>query len=369
MRVLINASNLHVGGGVAVASSFIHELAEDEAWAPRSLVQVSSEVFQNLRALGTRTSEFLDFECHDVVGIRGLVSRSRLERKKYDLVFTIFGPDYKFRGRVSTVTGLAQPWIVYPKNDAFMALSPLRKLLSRFKYAMQIAFFRRSSALVVESAQIAEIVARRVKIEEHKIFVVNNAVDSVFRSSQRWEVLEMPAKRSTFRFGYPARNYPHKNIQILPEVRTLLRDKYGIDIEIIVTLSDGEWQRLNSDSQRELVNVGPLSLSQLPSFYSQVDGVIFPSLLECFSAVPIEALACGKPLFASNRPFVRCEVGDYAYYFDPVDANDIAEIIARALSGTSWREHTRLRSGAEFIWSMYGSSKRTAGYLSVLSQV
>ena len=56
-------------------------------------------------------------------------------------------------------------------------------------------------------------------------------------------------------------------------------------------------------------------------------GVIFPSLLECFSATPIEAMIMKKPVFASDRLFVRQSCDGFVNYFDPNSPESIAKSI------------------------------------------
>ena len=58
-----------------------------------------------------------------------------------------------------------------------------------------------------------------------------------------------------------------------------------------------------------------MSLAQCPSYFKELDGIILPSLLECFSATPLEALIMGKPIFLSDRQFNKDVVGDFYFYF------------------------------------------------------
>jgi len=48
-----------------------------------------------------------------------------------------------------------------------------------------------------------------------------------------------------------------------------------------------------------------LSLSALREFYNMADVLVFPSLLEGFGYPPLEALACGTPVIASNTSAMR----------------------------------------------------------------
>jgi glycosyltransferase involved in cell wall biosynthesis len=60
-----------------------------------------------------------------------------------------------------------------------------------------------------------------------------------------------------------------------------------------------------------------------------MDAVIFPSMLECFSATPLEAMIMRKPLFASNMTFNHNICLDYAFYFDPHSAESAADAIGK----------------------------------------
>ena len=57
-RVLFNASNLHVGGGVQVATSTLCEWAQFEELPANLEIWVSSEVDRNVRGAGCDVSSF-----------------------------------------------------------------------------------------------------------------------------------------------------------------------------------------------------------------------------------------------------------------------------------------------------------------------
>src|SRR5690606_27533107 len=93
-RVVIHAANLHVGGGVQVATSFLEEVARLPLPPFRLEVLASSEVAAGLERLGVDCGRFDGFETLDVHGPwRGMAAlRRRLAGA--DAVFTLFGPSY-----------------------------------------------------------------------------------------------------------------------------------------------------------------------------------------------------------------------------------------------------------------------------------
>ncbi|MFX5615017.1 glycosyltransferase family 1 protein, partial [Acinetobacter baumannii] len=69
MKVLINAANLHSGGGVQVASSFINELP----FVSNNIIKyfdiiVSSEVDKNISQ--TTKSFFKHYKVHNIFGLK-----------------------------------------------------------------------------------------------------------------------------------------------------------------------------------------------------------------------------------------------------------------------------------------------------------
>ena len=95
MKALINSSNLHAGGGVQVAISFLYELSLIQKNNDVSIdVIVSTEVADGLARLKTNTSVFTNYEIINTYGLKAFFSSLNSRIKKYDAVFTVFGPNY-----------------------------------------------------------------------------------------------------------------------------------------------------------------------------------------------------------------------------------------------------------------------------------
>lgn len=80
---------------------------------------------------------------------------------------------------------------------------------------------------------------------------------------------------------------------------------------------------------------------------------VFPSLYEGFGLPPLEAMACGAPVVASNVSSLPEVVGEAALLVDPTDISAIAEAMGRVLSdeGLRWdlRQKGLARAGL-FSW-------------------
>ena len=97
----------------------------------------------------------------------------------------------------------------------------------------------------------------------------------------------------------------------------------------------------------------------LPSFYAAADLFVFPSLFEGFGIPPLEAMAAGTPVCASNQGSIPEVVGAAAALFDPYDVDAIARSMDDVLADESRRRDMRQAGYAQiqrFSWSAAGAA-------------
>lgn len=367
-RICVNAANLHNGGGIQVAASLIDELSNLITDKFEISVLASNEVYTNIKQMGVNTSVFGKFKNFNTYGLNALVPKNSKETEGYDLVFTVFGPDYNFFSRSLRVTGFAQAWILYPDNETYQSYSLLGKLKSRLKFYLQALFFKRSAALVVELDHVRNGLGNR-GFELNKIHVVRNCISNIYFQPERWGRLVVKKHPGRFCLGFIGRDYPHKNTNILPVIKDRLFESYGVEVDFYVTFSDDEWAAKSQFFKSKIKNVGVLNVAECPAFYKAMDAVIFPSLLECFSATPLESLVMERPLFASDRDFVRDICGEYAYYFDPVDPDSAAEVICSYMSICRGGDRGRIKLAKEHVVNFSNARGRALAYMDIWERV
>jgi hypothetical protein len=130
--------------------------------------------------------------------------------------------------------------------------------------------------------------------------------------------------------------YVHKNFEILFKLSDKLRKE---NIKIFITLDKSIKQDnkflnlvLNKKIDDVIVNIGFIKQDELPKVYNQVDGLFLPTLLESFSTTYLESFYFKKPIFTSNRDFAIEICEDAAFYFNPLDENDIINTITNAFN-------------------------------------
>ena len=284
----------------------------------------------------------------------------RARRRRHDAVFTLFGPVYGPRHAPVEVMGYADVTSIYSSPIRLgIATSVRRQVRGRLSRAS----VRRADHLIVETEAFACRVHERVGLPMDRISVVPNTFHQVFRSTDP-SVRKLRADEAV-NLLYVSRAYPHKNHRFLGALARELETRGGPRFRFQVTLTDEEFASLDGASRRACDNLGPIDVADLPRAYEAADGVIFPSLLEAFSATPLEALRAQRPLFAADRDFVRTVVGRTATYFDPQDPGRAA---GQLLAG--WRDQAgldlKLTEGAALARSWPSPRERVEAYVGLL---
>lgn len=364
--VLINCSNLHNGGGVAVATSFIYSISRKVYPDVDISVICSSSVHTNLVALGADLNAFKCFTVINFVGARSLWQKLDNLFLGHDVVFTIFGPSYFLRKRTYHICGFAQPSIIYPNNIVLQGVKLLPRLKISLKYKLQEIFFQRADEIIVELDHVKIGLRKKLLFKDMPIHIVNSTVDEIFKEPSRWLPVSIPTKPNVLRLGVISRNYHHKNLVCLPFLKARLKELFSIDADFFVTFTDKEWLACSDFFKSSINNIGSIKLAHCPTFYAAMDGVIFPSLLECFSAVPIEAMMMQKPVFASNLPFIVDCCHEHANYFDPHDVDSMAKSISSYFGADKLVQNEFLRSADEFVRTYPDANARADAYMKII---
>lgn len=99
--------------------------------------------------------------------------------------------------------------------------------------------------------------------------------------------------------------------------------------------------------------VGRVQAEDLPALYAGAEALVMPSLYEGFGLPPLEAMACGTPVVASNVSSLPEVCGDAALLCTPTDVASIATALERVLTDSALRRQliekgrARVRS---FTW-------------------
>ena len=183
MKLLINTSNLYVGGGVQVALSFINELKNIDKYneyhiflSPVVNKQLNSDEF------GDNFKFYLIEKSPSSLKNRYQIVKklNYLENKiKPDIVFSVFGPSY-WRPKAKHLMGFADGWVYNPKTIAFNKLSLKQRIKNKLIISVKKYFIKKDADFfVLETNDAKKKFSKYLKINEDNVFVVGNTYSSI----------------------------------------------------------------------------------------------------------------------------------------------------------------------------------------------
>lgn len=87
--------------------------------------------------------------------------------------------------------------------------------------------------------------------------------------------------------------------------------------------------------------LGQVPAEEMPALYARASALVYPSLYEGFGFPPLEAMAVGTPVVASNRGSLPEVLGDGALMVDPDNRRALGEAIEAVLSQPALRARLR----------------------------
>ncbi len=152
---------------------------------------------------------------------------------------------------------------------------------------------------------------------------------------------------------------PRKNLSRLISAYSEMRRQTGLPHQLVLSGSKG-WlyedifkEVTREGLEKDVQFLGFVADVDLPALYTLADLFVFPSLYEGFGLPPLEAMACGTPVVASNNSSLPEVLGDAARFVDAEDVTGLADAMATVLADGALR--TRLaglgrEQAARFTW-------------------
>jgi len=156
---------------------------------------------------------------------------------------------------------------------------------------------------------------------------------------------------------YPANAWPHKNHKLLLDAFSRINDP---SLHLVLTGS-GDTAAVMRGASERIHHLGRVPADQVAPLLRGAQALIFPSLYEGFGLPPLEAMACGCPVAASNIGAVAEVCGDGALLFDPGDIDALVEAIDRVVDDETLRSDLTARGlqrAAQFTWEQTANRHR-----------
>lgn len=372
MNVIINASNLHIGGGVQVACSIIDELSKYNIKSNYFLIIVSDKVYKSLSVDKFKLSnmKFIISNAYGFFG--GLKNRnnilSYIRDFKADVIYSIFGPTYLYGLPIPHIIGFANAWLVTPDCLAYDLMNINHKFKSKGKYLFyKVSLLFESDVFITETNAMKTSLSLDILLHRKKVFVVSNCHSSLYLDQRMWTSIELPNKDEDITLCTISSDYLHKNLQIIPSVARVLRDNYNIKSRFLITIEEASYESKDDSFKEYTFNLGPILPSQCPYVYNYADMLFMPTLLETFTASYPEAMVMEKPIITSNLSFAHDICGDAAFYFEPLEPYSIAENIYDCFFNDVKRNE-KIAKGKMRLKEMKNSDSRLSEILYIIEE-
>ncbi len=198
----------------------------------------------------------------------------------------------------------------------------------------------RAAAVICPSRATAEHVVRRYDVSEEKITVIPEAPGNRYLAVGDTAASPINTDRP-YALSVVSLS-PHKNIEILVQAFARARTLYDIPHELRIVGMPGTGARhvgrFLSNGVPNGVPVhylGFVDESSLADLYRGASLLVYIPLVEGFGLPPLEAMAAGLPVVASNVSSVPEVCGDAALLVPPGDVDAIAHAIGRVLTDST----------------------------------
>ena len=355
--LLIYCGNLHVGGGVQVAVNFINEIFNNrrQLQDKRITIVTSSDIYRQLNCQTKKQLAIIKFNSTSFIADKLMLELF----SKSKTIFCLFGPLYVLRNvKGKKIVGFARPDIAY-KNKVTVSIKASLK-----RYLSEIFFSLTSDELITETDDVSQQLNKKKLYIGKKIHVVPNVVGTFKDLSA--PLSHSLKNREELIFGFVGHNYPHKRLVFLIDALEELALKCKKKITFLTTLNSDVFEEIrhNFDSV-EPMNLGILDFEKLPVFYKKVDICVSASVLECFSAFPLESMINSKPVLCSDISSHTSLYKQHAFYFK---WNDMSDFVKTALIIINLNQNEiahHISDAKHFVEMMPNNTDRTRCYLEI----
>jgi glycosyltransferase involved in cell wall biosynthesis len=368
--VIINTSNLRLGGALQVAQSFINECTFYSNFVfhiflgrelNKIIVQEDYNKFVNIK--------FYLIDIHPTDSVAKYFEFKKLlkalEKTIKPLgVITVFGPCY-WKPKSRHVMGFANGFLLYEDSPFFKATRLNRNIKFRLKRILHRFFLIYEADLYwTETIDAKFRLSKFLNINESRITVASNTFSSYFKQGIMTSLKEISSVNAV-KLLFVSSYYEHKNFSFLPlVVRELEIRNYPCLFYITI-----DWKSFNANVAlnrcKNIINVGPVRPADCPKYYSECDIVFVPSLLEIFSSVYPEAMISSRPIVTSNLDFAVSICGEAALYYDYTSPSDAAMKIIELIENKELREYC-IHKGFERLRSFDTAGERFEKLLKLL---
>lgn len=216
----------------------------------------------------------------------------------------------------------------------------LMLLYSRYSQRMAV---RQATLVLTDSECSRRDIIKYLRVTESKIRVIPEAPAPEFRPISRAMMDGMLVGLEPFVLAIGSAD-PRKNLAMLIRAYAALPADLIARYRLVLVWSHGLLKNQLLQLARDLgvlervVSQSALTDEDLCRLYNAATVFVFPSLYEGFGLPPLEAMACGAPVIASNRSCLPEVLGEAALPVNPGSVTQLTQAMSTVLSDGNLRQ-------------------------------
>ena len=189
-------------------------------------------------------------------------------------------------------------------------------------------------------------------IPENRLVVTGNAAEHIGRNPASPDILAKNGLAPESYLLFVGGDILNKNIRVV--LRALsINGESSLPLVCVGEADAKVFSKRPGRLRPNIHTLGRASDGELRALYENAYCLVFPSLYEGFGIPPIEAMQCECPVISSNTSALPGTCGDAALYFDPNDAEELAQQLNRLQQDTELRQiliKAGLQRASQFSW-------------------
>jgi glycosyltransferase involved in cell wall biosynthesis len=243
-------------------------------------------------------------------------------------------------------------------HDAVVVKVPGATWKTRLSFRHTLNGIKKAAAVVCDSETARKDLTDLIDVPAERLHVIPLGIDEAFKP---------PADRGLARrrLGFTTdvvlmvgHTQPYMNVERMIRAFGTLVRQHHLDVRLVKIGLPFTPDQMKLIAELELGDrvqiVGRVPDEDLPAYYQAADVLLYAPLFAGFGLPPLEAMACGTPVVASNRGSIPEVVGDAAMCLDAEDEAGMANALADVLT-SQVRRRRLIDAGFEragrFEWS------------------
>ncbi|HEY6737095.1 MAG TPA: glycosyltransferase [Candidatus Saccharimonadia bacterium] len=235
-------------------------------------------------------------------------------------------------------------------------ISLVKRLVFRGVMWMSVT---RSTLVLTPTKYVRRQIMERYGVRANQIMAAPNSVSGEIVKPGKIERFNLPSEYVV----YVGNCYPYKNVGLILQALAKLQQRRPAWLALVVVGREDYFrtqlrqQAAALDLADRVIFTGQVTDEELAGLYRHAALYVYPSLSEGFGLQGLEAMSHGVPVLAANASCLPETCGEAARYFDPHDAEALANLIEEVLGDEA--EQVRMKK-AGTAWVQTFSWKRTA---------